>query len=327
MVGFEPGHGPVKGDKLKLTQNPPIKTESLFVSGHRACHGCGLALAVRHILEATGSNVIVVSPTGCLETFSSPYGYSSWRVPWIHHLFENAPAIASGVAAALKAQGRKDTRVVAIGGDGATFDIAFGALSGMFERGDDVLYICTDNGAYMNTGGQRSGATPFYAATTTHPAGKTSIGKTETKKDLPEIAAAHGVPYVATASIAYLRDLRQKVKKAMTLHGPRYIQIDTPCPSVWGFPTDHALEIGRLGIKCGLVPLFEMEGGRVVKVKRIKKSPVTGYLKAQKRFRHLFEGERDRTEIEDLQAVADRNIERYGLTGDKLGGGLSREED
>ena len=123
-------------------------TESLFVSGHRACHGCGLALAVRHILEATGSNVIVVSPTGCLETFTSPYGYSPWRVPWIHHVFENAPAVASGVWAALKAQGRADTRVVVIGGDGATFDIGFGALSGMLERGDDVLYICTDNGAY-----------------------------------------------------------------------------------------------------------------------------------------------------------------------------------
>jgi pyruvate ferredoxin oxidoreductase beta subunit len=126
-------------------------TESLFVSGHRACHGCGLALAVRHILEATGSNVIVVSPTGCLETFSSPYGYSPWRVPWIHHVFENAPAVASGVWAALKAQGRADTRVVAIGGDGATFDIGFGALSGMLERGDDVLYICTDNGAYSSS--------------------------------------------------------------------------------------------------------------------------------------------------------------------------------
>ena len=174
------------------------KTESLFVSGHRACHGCGLALAVRHILEATGSNVIVVSPTGCLETFTSPYGYSPWRVPWIHHVFENAPAVASGVWAALKAQGREDTRVVVIGGDGATFDIGFGALSGMLERGDDVLYICMDNGAYMNTGGQRSGATPACAATTTHPAGKLSVGKTEKKKDLPEIVAAHGIPYVAT---------------------------------------------------------------------------------------------------------------------------------
>jgi hypothetical protein len=130
--------------------------ESLFVSGHRACHGCGMALAVRHVLQATGKNVIVVTPTGCLETFTSPYGFSPWKVPWIHHLFENGPAVASGVAAALKAQGRDDTRVVVIAGDGSTFDIGFGALSGMLERGDDVLYICTDNAAYMNTGGQRS---------------------------------------------------------------------------------------------------------------------------------------------------------------------------
>ena len=145
-----------------------------FVSGHRACQGCGMALSVRHILRATGNEVIVVSPTGCLETFTSPRLYSPWGVPWIHHLFENGPSIASGVAAALKAQKRDHVRVVAIGGDGATFDIGFGSLSGMLERGDDVLYICVDNGAYMNTGGQRSGATPTYSATTTEPAGKMS---------------------------------------------------------------------------------------------------------------------------------------------------------
>ena len=294
------------------------KTESLFVSGHRACHGCGLALAVRHILEATGSNVIVVSPTGCLETFTSPYGYSPWRVPWIHHVFENAPAVASGVWAALKAQGRADTRVVVIGGDGATFDIGFGALSGMLERGDDVLYICADNGAYMNTGGQRSGATPAYAATTTHPAGRLSVGKTEKKKDLPAIVAAHGVSYVATASVAYLRDLKKKVKKAMTLHGPRYIQIDTPCPSAWSFPSHLTLEIGRSGVNCGLVPLFEMEDGQITAVRRIKKKlPVVDYLKSQKRYRHLFEDDRGQAEIQKLQAMADSNIAKYGLMGVK----------
>jgi pyruvate ferredoxin oxidoreductase beta subunit len=294
------------------------ETKSLFVSGHRACHGCGLALAVRHILEATGSNVIVVSPTGCLETFTSPYGYSPWRVPWIHHVFENAPAVASGVWGALKAQGRADTRVIVIGGDGATFDIGFGALSGMLERGDDVLYICMDNGAYMNTGGQRSGATPACAATSTHPAGKLSVGKTEKKKDLPAIVAAHGVPYVATASVAYLRDLKKKVKKAMTLNGPRYIQIDTPCPSAWSFPSHLTLEIGRSGVNCGLVPLFEMEDGNITAVRKIKnKLPVADYLKSQKRYRHLFENDRGQTEVQKLQAVADKNIETYGLMGVK----------
>ncbi len=292
------------------------KAESLFVSGHRACHGCGLALAVRHVLEATGSNVIVVSPTGCLETFSSPYGYSPWRVPWIHHVFENAPAIASGVVAALKAQGRDETRVVAIGGDGATFDIGFGSLSGLLERGDDVLYVCTDNGAYMNTGGQRSGATPFCASTTTHPAGKQSFGKSEKKKDLPEIVAAHGVPYVATATIAYLGDLKQKVKKAMTLHGPRYIQIDTPCPSVWNFPSHLTLEIGRLGVNSGLVPLFEMVDGKIVKVKKLRtKVPVIDYLKQQKRYQHLVASERGQEALRAIQEQADQNISKYGLMG------------
>ena len=292
------------------------KRESLFVSGHRACHGCGLALAVRHILEATGSNVIAVTPTGCLETFSSPYGYSPWRVPWIHHVFENAPAIASGVAAALKAQRRDTTRVVVIGGDGATFDIGFGSLSGMLERGDDVLYICADNGAYMNTGGQRSGATPFCAATTTHPVGKASAGKTEKKKDLPEIVAAHGVPYVATASVAYLGDLRQKVKKAMALHGPRYIQIDTPCPSVWNFPSHLTLEVGRLGVSCGLVPLFEMLDGKITKIRKLKKrTPVIDYLKQQKRFQHVVAGEGSEEGLMAIQEQADRTIEKYNLLG------------
>jgi pyruvate ferredoxin oxidoreductase beta subunit len=235
-------------------------------------------------------------------------------VPWIHHVFENAPAVASGVAAALKAQGREETRVVVIGGDGATFDIGFGALSGMLERGDDVLYICMDNGAYMNTGGQRSGATPACAATTTHPAGIRSMGKTEKKKDLPAIAAAHGIPYVATASVAYLRDLKKKVKRAMTFHGPRYIQIDTPCPSAWSFPSHLTLEIGRLGVNCGLVPLFEMENNQITRVRKIKrKLPVADYLKEQKRFRHLLGSQAGREQVEKVQQIADHNIETYGL--------------
>lgn len=288
--------------------------EELFVSGHRACHGCGMAVAVRHILKATGKNVIVVTPTGCLETFTSPFGYSPWRVPWIHHLFENGPAIATGVVAALKAQGRDDTRVLAIGGDGSTFDIGFGALSGMLERGDDVLYICADNGAYMNTGGQRSGASPMYSSTTTDPAGKSSVGKFQMKKDIPSIVAAHGVPYVATASMAYLKDLERKVKKAMTYHGPRYIQIDSPCPSVWGFPSDRALEVGRLAVRCGVVPLFEMEDGEITRVRTIKnKIPVKDYLKTQKRFGHLFASDQGREALENIQDLADANIKKYGL--------------
>ncbi|MBW1920901.1 MAG: pyruvate ferredoxin oxidoreductase [Deltaproteobacteria bacterium] len=291
--------------------------QELFVSGHRACHGCGMALSVRHILKATGKDVIVVTPTGCLETFTSPYGYSPWRVPWIHHLFENGPSIASGVAAALKAQGRIHVRVLVIGGDGATFDIGFGALSGMLERGDDVLYICVDNGAYMNTGGQRSGASPMYSSTTTDPAGKISPGKSQMKKDLPAIIAAHGAPYVATASVAYLKDLEKKVKKAMEYHGPRYIQIDTPCPSVWGFSPDRTLEIGRLGVQSGLIPIIEMQGGMLTNVLKIKKKiPVEEYLKSQKRFSHLVRDGQHQKEIEKIQALADINIQKYGLLKD-----------
>jgi pyruvate ferredoxin oxidoreductase beta subunit len=311
-----------------MTASKDKQRRSLFVSGHRACHGCGTALAVRHILEATGDDVIVVSPTGCLETFSSPYGYSPWRVPWIHHVFENAPAVATGVAAVLRAQGRTKTRVVAIGGDGATFDIGIGALSGMLERGDDVLYICIDNGAYMNTGGQRSAATPLWAATTTHPAGRQSLGKPEAKKDLPAIVAAHGVPYVAIASVGYLRDLKKKVRKAMTYRGSRYIQVDTPCPSVWSFASHLTLEIGRRGVNSGLVPLLEMEHGRITGVHRIKRRiPVEDYLGAQKRFRHLFGSEAGRRHLGQLQAAADRNIERYGLlrAGDGESGNMPAE--
>jgi pyruvate ferredoxin oxidoreductase beta subunit len=290
------------------------KEHELFVSGHRACHGCGMALATRHILKATGSNVIVVTPTGCLETFTSPYGYSPWRVPWIHHLFENGAAVATGVWAALRAQGRDDTRVLVIGGDGSTFDIGFGSLSGMLERGDDVLYICVDNGAYMNTGGQRSGATPLYASTTTHPAGTRSAGKTQLKKNLPAIAAAHDIPYIATASIAYLQDLQRKIRRAMDFHGPRYVQIDTPCPSGWGFPPEKTLEVARMGVNCGLVPIFEMEYGRITRVRRIKKPiGVVDYLKAQGRFKHLHKSEQGRRELAEMHQVAQHNIERYGL--------------
>ncbi len=291
-----------------------INHEELFTPGHRACHGCGMSIVARHILEATGKDVIVVTPTGCLETFTSPYGYSPWRVPWIHHLFENGPAVASGVLAALKAQGRTDVRVIVIAGDGSTFDIGFGCLSGMLEREDDVLYICVENGAYMNTGGQRSGATMTYAATTTAPAGIQSMGKPQLKKDLPTIVAGHGTAYVATASVAYLKDLKKKVKKAMTYHGSRYIQIDTPCPSGWSFASDQTMEVGRMGVKSGLIPIFEMEDGNITRVRKIKKKiPVKNYLKAQGRFKHLFANNQGKTKIEELQDIADRNIERYGL--------------
>jgi pyruvate ferredoxin oxidoreductase beta subunit len=310
-----------------MEAQPVPDQKALFTSGHRACHGCGMALGARHILEATGDRVIVVTPTGCLETFTSPYGYSPWGVPWIHHLFENGPAVASGVAAALKAQGRKDVRVIVLAGDGSTFDIGFGALSGMLERGDDVLYVCFENGAYMNTGGQRSGATPTYAATTTHPAGKHSQGKPQAKKDLPAIVAAHGTAYVATASIAHLKDLRRKVRDAMGYRGPRYIQVDTPCPSGWGFAPDQTLEIARLGVNCGLVPLFELQDGRLTRVRKIRHPrPVEDYLRAQGRFKHLFADAGGPDELERLRRIAEGNIARYGLAAPGAADGQPESE-
>jgi pyruvate ferredoxin oxidoreductase beta subunit len=276
----------------------------LMTPGHRACPGCGLTLAVRHILEAAGPNLILVTPTGCLETVSSPYGSSCWGVPWIHHVFENGPSVATGVFAGLKAMGKSDTRVVAIGGDGSTFDIGFGALSGMLERGDDVLYICTDNASYGNTGGQCSGATPERASTTTSPAGSCSMGKIQPKKDIPAIIAAHGTPYVATASVGYLKDLQKKVKRAMEFSGPRYIQIDQPCTSVWGFPSHLTMEYARLAVNSGLAPLFEMEDGIITKVRKIRKAvPVEDYLKGQKRFAHLFKSQEARRRLNACRAL------------------------
>ena len=286
----------------------------LLSQGHTACPGCGEALAVRLVLRAAGRNVILVNPTGCVEIFTSNYPESAWEVPWIHSLFENTAAVASGVEAALRVTGRLDqVKVIAQGGDGATFDIGFGAISGMWERGHDILCVCYDNEAYMNTGVQRSGATPHYARTTTSPPGRASLGNPLPKKDLPQIAVAHGLPYVATATVGYPLDLDKKVKRALSIRGPKYIQIHVPCPLGWQHDPSLSIEIARLAVSTGLYPLFEIESG-VLKARKIpKKVPVEEYLKPQGRFQHLFNTEEGRRAIEEIQGVADRNIERYGL--------------
>lgn len=201
--------------------------------GHNACPGCGVATGVRSILRATGDDVVIVTPTGCLQTFTTQYGSSAWEVPWAHSLFENAPAVASGIEAALKYKGDNSTHVVVIGGDGATFDIGFGSLSGMLERRHDVLYICYDNEAYMNTGIQRSGGTPLGARTTTTPFGSKSFGKAHHKKNVIEIVRAHDIAYVASATIAYPKDLMGKVKKGLSVDGPAYIHVMMPCHLGW----------------------------------------------------------------------------------------------
>ncbi len=287
-----------------------------FLPGHRACAGCGQATAVRTVMELAAPNCIVANATGCLEVFTTPYPETAWGVPWIHSLFENTPAVASGIEAALRAQGRLETtRVIAFGGDGATLDIGFGALSGMLERGHDVLYVCMDNEAYMNTGVQRSGSTPFAASTTTSPAGRESYGEDRPKKDLPSIVAAHGVPYVAVGSMSYFADVKRKVRKALDVRGARYVQIHVPCPPGWGYNERDTVDVGKLAVECGLYPLVEWENGKVTRVRKIKKVPVEEYLKAQRRFRHLFRGEAGKEQIRTIQELADENIERYGLTG------------
>ena len=289
--------------------------EMLFTPGHRACPGCGASIAVRAILEATGRDVIVVSPTGCLETFTAQYPYSPWGVPWLHVLFENAAAVASGVEAALKKRGLADkVKVIIIGGDGGTHDIGLGALSGMIERGHNVTYICYDNEAYMNTGVQRSSATPVGASTMTSPAGLKSWGKEQPKKNLPAIMLAHGSPYVATASIAYPKDLIRKVKYALSIQGPKYIEVHSPCPIGWGFEASQTIEIARLAVQTGLVPLYEACQDQPLKVRKLpKRVPVLEYLWLQKRFRHLLSTEDGQAHLDFIQALADDNAARYSL--------------
>ncbi|MFQ5975225.1 MAG: pyruvate synthase subunit PorB [Candidatus Hydrothermarchaeales archaeon] len=269
-----------------------VKTVSdveLFAPGHRACAGCAGTIAIRLALKALGKNTIASEATGCMEVVSSPYPQTAWRIPWIHAAFENSASVASGVEAALKALGRKEgVNVVAFGGDGGTVDIGLQALSGAMERGHDMLYICYDNGAYMNTGVQRSGSTPYGASTTTTPAGKVSFGEKQPKKDVPHIIAAHGVPYVATASVAFPLDYMEKVKKAASIKGPCYIQVHAPCPTGWGSAIEKSIELARLAVDTGMWVLYEIENGNArITYKPTKKANVKDYLKTQRRFRHL----------------------------------------
>lgn len=283
--------------------------------GHRACQGCGEALAARLVLEAAGPDSIVASATGCLEVFTTPYPQSSWRLPWIHSLFENAAAVASGVEAAMKHLG-KGTKTLAFAGDGGTFDIGFQALSGMFERGHDVCFVCFDNEAYMNTGIQRSSSTPHAALTTTSPAGGARFGKRHLKKDLLAIVAHHHLPYAASASVAYPSDLRQKVREAVTVVGPTFLLVHSPCPLGWGHDSAKTIETARLAVQTGLFPLVEMVRGQVIGTMKLRQPrPVEEYLKLQKRFSHLFNpnDERAQEELLHLQELARHNIEVYGL--------------
>jgi pyruvate ferredoxin oxidoreductase beta subunit len=286
-----------------------VEKKDLFSSGHRACGGCGQALAARLVQDASGENTIACVATGCLEVFSSPYPDPAWRVPFLHSLFENASAVASGVEAAYKALKKGPVNIIAQGGDGSTADIGFQSISGMFERGHNVLYVCYDNEAYMNTGVQRSSFTPLGARTTTTP-----MGNKTRKKNLPLIAADHGIPYVATATVDDFRDLQRKVKTALSIEGPKYIHILAPCPLGWGHPGELTVQICRLAKDTGLFPIFEIIDGKMTNVRKIPvKVPVEEYLKLQGRFRHLFKKGELAPEVTEIQEIANQNIERYNL--------------
>lgn len=290
-----------------------VEKREFFCSGHRACQGCGEVLALRHICKALGEDVVVANATGCMEIISSFYPHTAWEVPWIHVAFENAAAVGSGVEAALKALSRKgkiadrDVKTVAVAGDGGTVDIGIQSLSGAMERGHDMIFFCLDNEAYMNTGIQRSSATPFGASTTTSPAGKASIGQKTGKKNVPEIMVAHNVPYVATACPSYPLDLITKVQKAKKVKGPSYIHVFSVCPTGWRAASEQTIKLGRLALETGVFPLYEVEDGkyRLTIDMPEKLRPVNDYLKLQGRFRHLAPGD-----IEKVQEKVDSELKK-----------------
>ncbi|OPX18748.1 MAG: pyruvate ferredoxin oxidoreductase [Desulfobacca sp. 4484_104] len=300
-------------DALNVYAAKLAPQQESLAPGHRACQGCAELLAVRLVAKTLGRDYIIANATGCLEIVTSSFPHSAWQVPWIHVAFENAAAVASGVEAgikSLKKKGRypvdRKITIVAQAGDGGTVDIGLQALSGALERGHDFIYICYDNEAYMNTGIQRSSSTPYGAATTTSPAGKESIGQVTMKKNVAEIAVAHDIPYVATASPSYPFDLMEKVRKAADMEGPAYIHVLAPCPTGWRMAPNLAVSIGRLAVETKVFPLYEVVNGEYRMTVQYKHHrPVKDYLKPQGRFRHLQE-----KEIEFIQQYVDASYEK-----------------
>jgi len=310
------------GDDDRTVQSDPARANSLDC-GHRACQGCGEALGARYVLDAamrsSQGKLVAINATGCLEVFTTPYPETAWRIPWLHSLFGNAPAVATGVAAAMKVKGRTDVRVISQAGDGGTVDIGFGCLSGMFERNDDVLFVCYDNEAYMNTGVQRSGATPPAARTaTTESVGPEPGNVFGQGKDVPRIAMAHDIPYVATATVGDLHDLEAKVERAMEFRGARYLHVLVPCPLGWGSSPSDTIRIARLATETGIFPVYEAEHGRITRVSTIRhRTPVEDYLSIQGRYAHLFGPQGHPEVIARIQAMADGNIDTYNLMGEE----------
>jgi|UniRef100_A0A7C3YUL8 pyruvate ferredoxin oxidoreductase beta subunit len=292
-----------------------IKRRELFSSGHRACAGCGEVLAVRQVLLAAGEGVACAMPTGCLEIVSTIYPHTAWQVPMIHSAFENAAATIAGMEAAYRALKRRgkierEIKFIAFGGDGGTYDIGFQALSGAIERRHRFLYVCTDNQAYMNTGIQRSSATPKFASTTTSPAGRKLPGKLQARKDIMEIVIAHDIPYCAQTTVAFWNDLVTKVQKALSIDGPTFINILVPCPLGWAHKPSETIEISRLAVETNFWPLYEYENGVYRLTYEVKeRKPIEEWLSKQGRFRHLFQPE-NKELIEVIQKEVDENFAR-----------------
>jgi len=302
------------------------KLTKRLAPGHATCAGCGIPAIIRTVLGATDEPVIVSNATGCLEVTTTVYPSTSWKVPYIHSAFGNAAATASGIDAARKSLLRnkkstknaetqniaslRKTKIIAFGGDGGTYDIGLQALSGALERGHDFLYVCYDNEGYMNTGGQRSGGTPYGANTETDPSGKISFGKSQQRKDLMEIVKAHGIKYLAQANVAYLSDLKKKAEKALNTPGPSFLLVLQPCTNLWKFPTSQYVNIGKLATETNFWPLYEIENGNYV-INYVPKNPkpVEEFLKTQGRFKHLFSS-RNKKIIVQIQEQINKNWEK-----------------
>ncbi|MEM2642789.1 MAG: thiamine pyrophosphate-dependent enzyme [Candidatus Bathyarchaeia archaeon] len=308
----------MQSEEWKFTAKEIAEKPDLFMSGHRACAGCAPATVMRLILKAVRGPTIVTVATGCMEVVSTTYPYTSWNVPWLHTAFENAAANAAGIETAIKVLRKKGriknqhVDVIAIAGDGGTYDIGIQALSGAVERGHDFLFVLYDNEAYMNTGIQRSGGTPLGAATTTSPAGEVIPGKLEPKKPIAEIMVAHEIPYVATASPYYWRDLIIKVRKGLEVEGPAFIHIFAPCPRGWRSDPAKSIELSRLAVETCVFPLWECMNGeyqlsapsKLIAMSPQKKKPVKEYLAVQGRFRHLFTPKYEKL-IDEIQRITD----------------------
>jgi pyruvate ferredoxin oxidoreductase beta subunit len=273
--------------------------EDLLSGGHRACAGCGGTIAIRQILLAANDgtrNIVVGFATGCMEVVTTIYPQTAWKLPYIHNAFENAAATMSGVEAAYiallrsgKLKKDKPTTFICFGGDGGTYDIGIQSLSGMLERGHDILYVCYNNEAYMNTGVQRSGATPFAAHTTTAPVGEVHLGKRQFPKPLTEIIAAHDIPFVAQSAVGFWRDLTKKTEKAVSIKGPKFINVLPSCVPGWGYDASDSLDIARAAVDTCFWPLYEVDHGKhILSYKPKNKLPVMEYIKLQKRFKHLL---------------------------------------